>query len=58
MKLLASITEEEWQDIERFVDCEYSNPLPDEFVFYDASLVLEWRLRLAGIPVWRDNDLT
>jgi hypothetical protein len=55
MKLLASITDEDWAIIEPYVDCEFANPLPDEFVFYDPSPILQWRLAFLGIEIWQDN---
>jgi hypothetical protein len=44
MKLHAHIPEEEWHKIERWIDCDFSNPMEDEYIFVDPKPMLIWRI--------------
>ena len=42
--------EDEWQQLEPYITCEFQNPMEDEFVFFDPPKMLFWRLASMGIP--------
>ena len=50
MKIWATILDDEWQQLEPHITCEYQNPMEDEFVFFDPPKMLFWRLASLGIP--------
>lgn len=50
MKIWATITDDEWTQLEPYVTCEFQNPMEDEFVFLDPDPMLFWRLASMGIP--------
>jgi hypothetical protein len=56
MKIWATIMDDEWDQLEPYVDCDFQNPMEYEFVFFDPSPMLFWRLASLGIPFGVSED--
>jgi hypothetical protein len=50
VKIWATISDDEWQQLEPYVTCHFQNPMEDEFEFFDPPAMLFWRLASLGIP--------
>lgn len=56
MKICCSMTDEEFDKIERYIKCDdWSNPIEGEYIFYNPSYLFRWALALNGIETWQDN---
>jgi hypothetical protein len=56
MKIWATISDDEWDKLSPYVDCDFENPMADEFVFTDPSPMLFWRLASMEIPFGVSED--
>lgn len=58
MKIIAvHIPDDEFHLIEPWIECDRAqNPMPEEHLFYNPSLLFEWRLRLMGYQVGGSLD--
>jgi hypothetical protein len=57
MKITCTITDEEYNQIERYIECsEFRNPFQDEFVFYWPTDKFLFMLSLYGIEYYRITE--
>jgi hypothetical protein len=50
MKFWITLSDEDWDLIQPYVDCDFENPMEYEFCFVDPSAMLQWRLATIGVP--------
>lgn len=51
MNIHCTITDDEFSEVEPHIDCGFSNPMQDEFIFYDPTDLFILKLMLMGIEV-------
>jgi len=57
MKLLCSMSDEEFDKIKNYIDCrEWSNPMQDEYIFYDATEQFQITLALFSITTYTNGE--
>lgn len=57
MKLLCTMTNEEFLKIEPYIKCrEWSNPIQDEYIFYDATDEFQIILALFSITTYTNGE--
>ena len=58
MKIIAvHIPDSEYHLVEPWIDCDKcQNPMSEEYLFYNPTLLFEWRLRLMGYSVGGSLD--
>jgi len=56
MKIHCTITDEEYQRIEPYIECsEWANPMEDEFIFYNPSPRFMIMLALYDIEIFKEE---
>jgi hypothetical protein len=56
MKILCTMSDDEFEQVKRYLKCDdWSNPMQDEYIFYNPSDMFRWALALNGIETWQDN---
>lgn len=57
MKIWATMTDQEFAAIERYIKCDdWANPMEGEFVFYNPSEMFKLVLALNNIETWVDSE--
>lgn len=57
MKLLCTMTDEEFHKIEPYIQCrEWANPMADEYIFYDATDEFQITLALFSIATYTSGE--
>ncbi len=57
MKLLCTMSDEEFEQIKTHIECrEWSNPMQDEFIFYDATEHFQLILALFSITTYTSGE--
>ncbi len=57
MKLLCSMTDEEFEQIKTHIDCrEWHNPMEGEYIFYDPSDRFRFILALFSITTYSTGE--
>ena len=50
------MSDDEFEQVKRYLKCDdWSNPMQDEYIFYNPSDMFRWALALNGIETWQDN---
>lgn len=56
-KIYATIDPQEFQTIERYIKCrDWANPIEDEYVFYEPSLMFQYVLKFYNIQTYTDQE--
>lgn len=57
LKIYATIDPNDFAKIERYIKCDqWANPLEDEYVFYNPSLMFQYVLKFYNIQTYRDLE--
>lgn len=60
MRIMAvNIPDDEFEEIRPWIECDRcENPFEEEHIFYNPSVMFEWRMRLRGytLGVREEND--
>ena len=57
MKLLCTMTDEEFEQIKTHIQCrEWHNPIQDEYIFYDATEQFQITLALFSITTYTNGE--
>ena len=57
LKVYATIDPKTFQRIERYIKCkDWANPIEDEYVFYEPSLMFQYVLKFYNISVYWEAE--